>query len=109
AATLTVSVVSGPSPFTNGSFENGYTGWTATGTLAVAVEPMYAFTDGVRAVAFNLSQRAPDGVLSQTFATTAGQTYLVTFDLGAFSYSTQDEQRMQLTIRGSGGGTLASK
>ena len=69
----------------------------------------YAFTDGGKAVAFNVGQQAPNGVLSQTVATTAGQSYVLAFDLGAFSISSQDEQRLQLTVRGSANATLAAR
>ena len=39
----------------------------------------------MKAVAFNGGQQTPNGVLSQSFATTVGQDYTLTFDVGAVS------------------------
>ncbi len=67
-----------PSAFsglTNGSFEQDYTGWTATGNMDIQTS---SAADGVKAVRFNSGQRTPNGVLSQSFATTAGQSYTLT-------------------------------
>ena len=78
---------------TNGSFESDYTLWTHTGNQdIVAAGPPYA-TNGIKAVRFNGGQMAPNGVLSQSFATTAGLTYTLTFDAGAVSFANQDAQR----------------
>ena len=49
---------------------------------------------------FNAAQNTPDGVLTQSFATTIGQTYVLSFDLGATAYQSTDEQRMQVTVQG---------
>jgi hypothetical protein len=105
-ATLTVITGSG---LTNGSFESDYTAWTASGNQQVVVAGSFGFavTDGTKAVAFNAGDRTPNGVLSQTFATTVGQGYTLTFDVGAFSLVTQDTQRMQVTVQGSA--TLVSQ
>ena len=49
---------------TNGSFEQGYTGWTATGnqkTTGASASPIpMPLTDGVTALAFNDAQRTPN-------------------------------------------------
>jgi len=58
AAVLTVSAPSGPSALSNGSFENGYAGWTFTGNQDVVSDIFYAFTDGGKAVAFNVGQHS---------------------------------------------------
>jgi hypothetical protein len=104
-AILTVSTT-GPQPFTNGSFEADFQGWTTSGKVDIENFAGVA-TDGVKAVSFNGGQQAPNGVLTQTFATTSGQTYTLTFDAGAISGLNQDEQRMQVTVQGTT--TLASK
>src|SRR4029077_2274553 len=80
-----VAQPSPPGSFTNGSFESGYTGWTPSGNQGIVSGAPYSATDGANAVAFNAGQQPPNGVLSQTFATTAGTGYLVSFDMGAFS------------------------
>src|SRR5262245_27675535 len=67
----------------NGSFESDYTGWTATGNQVIAVsDPSHPASDGSRAVVLNPGTTSADAVLSQTFPTTAGQRYGLTFDVG---------------------------
>ena len=51
-------------------------------------------------VAFNAGQKTPNGVLTQIFATTIGQTYTLSFDAGASSTSNQNEQRLQVRVQG---------
>ena len=104
AATLTVTqspTTPSPEPsFTNGSFESGITGWSASGNYGIAGS-YYKASDGTQLAVFNWGQSTPNGSLSQTFSTVAGQTYGLSFDAGvlAFNYS---EQRMQVTARGAG-------
>lgn len=87
----------------NGSFENGYDGWLAGGNQALVSEPPYAATDGAVLLVFNGGDAAPDGTISQQFATIPGETYLLDFDLGVLAGAT-GEQRMR--VRVSGAGTL---
>lgn len=82
----------------NGSFESSYTGWTASGNQSIE---FYSGTNGIRLVAFNGRNLAPDGVLSQTFATVPGQTYTVQFDAGVLSYVSR-QQKLQISITGNG-------
>ncbi len=82
----------------NGSFESDYTAWTKTGNQAIATYPT---TDGRKLVAFNGSNLAPNGVLSQTFATVSGQTYTLTFDAGILSY-VKKNQTLEVKIAGPG-------
>ena len=65
----------GGQPFSNGGFESGYSGWTATGNQNVASSAPYAPSEGTNLVAFNGGNSAPNAALSQTFATTPGQSY----------------------------------
>src|SRR5207248_8015188 len=58
-------------------------------------------TEGVQGVQFNSGQRTPNGVLSQTFATTPGATYNLSFDLGVYSYQSSAEQSAQVRAHGS--------
>ena len=94
SATALLTVATG-SILTNGSFESDYLGWAATGNQMIRPRA----SDGVKAVAFNAGQTTPDGVLSQSFTTTAGQTYLLQFDEGVYAYN-GDEQRLQVTVQG---------
>ncbi|MFO1497494.1 MAG: DUF642 domain-containing protein [Verrucomicrobiota bacterium] len=90
-----------PSPFSNGSFESGYVGWTASGNQGVASQSSFPPTDGSKLVAFNWGQTVPDGVLSQSVTTTPGQTYTLAFDMGVAAYNL-NEQRLQVTVDGTG-------
>jgi hypothetical protein len=99
SATATLTVV--PAGIVaNGSFEFDYAGWTATGNQIVVSGPPFAATDGAKTVAFHDGGTAPDAVLAQSFSTSAGQTYFLAFDAGAFSQVNQAEQRMQVTVQG---------
>ncbi len=94
-AVLTVSTLT--NGLINGSFEQDYTGWTASGNMDIQTSTA---TDGVKAVRFNAGQKTPNGVLSQSFATTAGQLYALEFDYGVYSPVRQREQRLSVTVRG---------
>jgi len=85
----------------NGSFESGYTGWTATGNQSVESASPYVATNGSYLVEFNGGQTTPNGVLSQAFATGVGQTYTLTFDLGVLAYN-KNSQTMLVTVTGTG-------
>jgi hypothetical protein len=96
-ATLTIVPAGG---LTNGSFESDYAGWTVSGNQAIVSGEPFQATDGAKLVAFNVGQHTPNGVLAQSIATIAGHTYVLTFDLGAFSAANQDEQKMEVTVQG---------
>jgi VCBS repeat-containing protein len=85
----------------NGSFESDYTGWTKTGNQEIRAGAPYVATDGNKLTAFNTGQSTPNGTLSQTFATTSGASYTLTFDAGAFAYNTSP-QSIRVTVTGSG-------
>lgn len=89
----------------NSSFESDYSGWTATGNQSIetALEASiyYLTTDGIKFVAFNGADQAPNGVLSQTFPTTPGTTYTLEFDMGVLAWNTT-QQRFQVTVQGAG-------
>lgn len=70
----------------NGSFENNYNGWTASGNQTIQSILPYRPTDGMKLSAFNSSNLTPNGTLSQSFATVPGQTYTLSFDVGVLSY-----------------------
>jgi hypothetical protein len=88
---LTAALSAAAAPFTNGNFENDLDGWTTTGNVNTATPAGGAFwfgagsaaQNGGRAVVFNGGDSTPNGVLAQTFATTTGGNYTVTFDFGA--------------------------
>ncbi len=85
----------------NGSFESDYLGWDAIGNQGIANFAPYQTTDGANVVVFNWGENTPNGVLSQTFVTTPGQTYTVSFDVGVLAYN-KKEQRLQVTVDGAG-------
>ncbi|MCP5531676.1 MAG: DUF642 domain-containing protein [Akkermansiaceae bacterium] len=88
------------SPLVNGSFEDGYTGWTQTGNQALKNGPPYAPTDGTTLVAFGTDNNPPNAVLSQSFATTPGQTYQLDFDFGVLAFNT-NEHKLRVEVTGS--------
>ncbi len=100
----TVSITVQPPAFTglvNGSFESDFTGWTISGNQSIQSDPPYVATQGSKLVGFNGANQTPNAVLSQSFATVAGQSYTVTFDLGVLAY-TSSSQTMQLSVDGTG-------
>ena len=106
-----------PVAFVNGSFEAGFTGWSVSQNVALQGASPYQPTQGTRLAAFNSSNLIPNGSISQTFATTPGQTYTVSFDAGVLAYNTNQQQLQVIatgasvllsrliTLRGSGGGS----
>ena len=85
---------------TNGSFESNLTSWTGTGNYSIQSAAPYSPTNGSRLLAFNNSQSTPNGVISQSFATTPGTSYQLAFDMGAYAYNSLT-QRLQVTVTGS--------
>ena len=71
----------------NGSFENATGGlpdnWISTGNLQVTSSQ--GETHGVNALAFSFGNLPSNGVISQSFATTAGTSYSLSFDFGKYS------------------------
>lgn len=97
--TYTAVYASAADSFSNGSFESGYTGWTTSGNQLIASGSLYAPTDGTDVVLFNSGNSTPNAVLSQTFATTTGQTYTVQLDVGVRAFN-KNQQRLQITVQG---------
>ncbi len=99
--TVSISVYSNLAQLlVNGSFESNFTGWTQTGNMLVQSASPYVMTNGSKLIAFNAGQAPPNGVLSQSFPTTVGQTYQLAFDVGAFGYNTSS-QRLEVKLDGS--------
>jgi hypothetical protein len=71
----------------NGDFGTGdFTGWSAGGHVEV-VEITYTYNNvPYFAAGFNRHDSTPDAILSQTFHTTAGHQYDLSFGYGVFSY-----------------------
>ncbi len=89
------------SVLTNGGFESGISGWTASGNQSVVTAgSWWGISEGSRAVAFNSGDSTPNGSVSRTFPTVVGQTYTVSFDVGALSIVNRDEQRLQVSVTG---------
>lgn len=81
----------------NGDFETGtLSPWTASGNLDIGTIPYFGggstAANGSYIVAFNDGDRAPNAVLSQTFATQAGVQYTV-----AYSYGSNDGTQQSIT------------
>ena len=100
SATATLRVAQPPSMI-NGSFESGFTGWMTIGHQTIGSSPACQPTDGGKLAVFNGGATTPDAILLQSFATTAGQSHFLDFDVAAFGTG-QKEQRLQMTIEGAG-------
>ncbi|MCP5533008.1 MAG: immunoglobulin domain-containing protein [Akkermansiaceae bacterium] len=98
AATLAVR---NPEDFSNGSFEDGFDGWTATGSLAIQSGAPYSATEGDFLVSFNNGNNEPDGVLSREFTTEPGGIYELSFDYGVLAYN-NFVQRIGVEVTGDG-------
>lgn len=88
-----------PSPLVNGSFESNYSGWTASGNQVIRTSTSGMIPDGIKYVSFNSGNAVPNGVLAQTFATSAGQGYHLDLAMGTLAFNTS-EQRLQVEITG---------
>lgn len=85
----------------NGSFESGYSAWMASGNQALASNgSFYQASHGFNLIVFNGGNSSPDGLLTHSFVSTAGQAYRVEFDLGVLSFN-NSEQRLQVAGEGS--------
>jgi len=87
----------------DGSFEAGGSSWTRSGNVSIMNSPATA-TEGVQVMVFNDGQTAPNGMLSQSFATQPGQKYRLSFDMGVHAYNTYS-QTMHVTVAAASGGT----
>ena len=114
---LTFSLGASAGPILNGDFEAGLNGWTATNNVYLATENGGAFwfgagstaQNGTGAVAFNAGDSTPNGAIAQSFATSAGTRYDVTFDFGASRCQFSCGQSVLASALGSDGlATLAS-
>jgi hypothetical protein len=82
----------------NGSFEESLGGWKRTGNVQVVSEAPYSATDGQKLAVFNANQSLPSGTLSQSFTTTVGALYTLSFEVGAIGVISQ--QRLGLEVLG---------
>jgi len=92
----------------NGDFENGLTDWKATGNVTTTSSMPYfgagnATDNGAKMVAFNAGDSKANGVLSQSFATVAGLTYLVSFDYGVTNCNSCQQK---INVAGKDGNTV---
>jgi len=94
-----VSLAQAQNLLNNGSFETGdLTGWSASGVVGVA---SYAgAADGVYSAIFNWGNLTPNGVLSQSFATTPGDVYALAFDYGTVGSAGVAGQTLFVDVNG---------
>jgi alpha-L-fucosidase len=96
-----IAVTVSPMGLVNGSFEYGFQGWVTSGNQGIYSTAPYAPTNGTNLIAFNAAQSTPNGLLSQTFATTVGQTLRLDFDAGVLAYNF-NSQKLQIVVKGAG-------
>src|SRR3954469_5340720 len=107
AATLTVLP---PAILLNGNFEYGSAAWTFVGmSVATSTNPLFGISDGSVMTHFNWGQLPPNANIFQTFTTTPGQTYVVDFDLGAFSVLNQNVQRCRISVKDGSNNVLTTQ
>lgn len=96
----------------NGSFEQGLTGWTSSGTVGVtgidAGGFQYGASNGLNALGFNGGQQTTAAVVSQTFDTLAGQEYAVEFDFRKWGFATGTASLLANIVDGANNAVLAS-
>jgi hypothetical protein len=97
SATPTPTATPAPAGLINGSFEQDYTGWNHTGNQDVVIGTA---SQGTKSARFNAAQKTPNAVLSQSFSTTPGRSYTLSFDYGVMSSLSLRQQRLQVTIQG---------
>ncbi|MBM3964384.1 MAG: DUF4347 domain-containing protein, partial [Planctomycetes bacterium] len=88
----------GVDSLTNGSFESSTTGWTVSGNVSSST--IAGAVLGSSSAVFGSGNTANNGVLSQTISTTSGSNYIIGFSYGAFSSSTSQSLRVQVTSGG---------
>lgn len=93
AATLLVATQARADLIVNGDFADGsLSGWDVIDDIATASTPYFGFDSppwGSYIAVFNAGNSAPNGVMSQSFATVIGQEYTLTFDYGVNGGATQ--------------------
>lgn len=100
-------------PLSNGSFEEGLSGWTWSGNLAVytssttngAAWPPRT-SHGTKVLVFNAGQQPGTGVISQVIATVPGQSYALAFDVGVYASFANMNQALGLRVTATGTGNL---
>lgn len=85
--------------FENGSFEDGFAGWTVAGNVTIQQGGLYTSVDGNRLVAFNNGNTVPNGTLSRAFATVPGRMYDVAFHFGVLAYN-NNSQTLEVSVTG---------
>lgn len=92
----------------NGSFELGdFTGWTATGSIGVCAGGDFFCGvpfDGTFSATLNGGDVTPDAVLDQTFTTTPGTLYRLTFAYGIMDFVGGSTQQLHAEIISAAGG-----
>lgn len=105
-ATVPLSLgLAAAAPLVNGGFEEGLTGWSAAGNVAIQTNPPYLPTQGTSLVSFNALNSANGGSIQQQIDITGGRWHRLSFDVGNLSYNTQ-QQRMQVRVSEDLNGTI---
>ncbi len=100
SATVHINVYQSSSALlANGGFENDFTGWTVTGNSFTQSSSPYTPTEGLTLAVFNAGQSTPNGSVSQSFATVPGESYQLTFDMGALAFNTA-QQHLNVIVSG---------
>jgi hypothetical protein len=100
----------------NGDFEtppfdtpSTVSGWTVTGNAAIADRSSQGSAGGAHATAFNAGGDSAGNVLSQSFATSVGKTYIVDFYSGVFGIPDNNATLQQLDVQVLGSNTIVDQ
>jgi PEP-CTERM motif len=113
-ATMVMLALSGAAHanlLTNGDFATGdFTGWSPSGDVLALAQSDYTAccgvanaTPGAYDASFGAGNKPDNGVLSQSFPTTTGKSYIVSFEYGAVDFSLPQSMNVSIV---SGANTL---
>ncbi len=81
----------------NAAFDENFAAWTTSGNVRIIRDT--TSPGGGNVADFNFSNSNPNGEISQSFATTPGASYTLTFDVGIFSFNS-NPQAIRATATG---------
>ncbi len=106
-APIQTGVIGNTNLVSNSSFETDTSGWNLTGNaLRITGE---GATVGSYSLVFSAGNLANDGVATTTITTVVGQTYTLTFDMGAYGLSWGANELQMMNVQVVGSATLVNE
>ncbi len=107
-APTNTGVIGSTNLISNGSFEGNTSGWTLTGAGTGELTGEGS-TAGSYGLGFSVGNNANDGVATTTLNTTVGQTYTISFDMGAYGISAGINSPQSMSFQVLGASTLVNE